>query len=197
MILGAGFDSRGIRQISINDNINVYEIDEPSTQNTKIEKLKQNKIHLPKHIHFISTDLTNKSWKDNLLKSGFSKNKKTLFILEGVLMYLDKQSVDNIFEYIKTCYKECQVIFDYVSKQANTNFKSSEKEIAQKLNEEWLWEIEKEDIKSFLINKSFKQVENFDAIELEKKYFKKHQSKPNISTRTRHGIALAEIIVPF
>ena len=193
VIFGAGFDSRGIRQISTNDNISVFEIDESFTQKIKLEKLKQNKINIPKHIHFIPGDLNQNSWKDELKKEGFSKNNKTLFILEGVLMYLDEESVENVFGYIKECHKGNKVTFDYISKQSRTKDKSSEKEIVKNLNEEWLWEINKSDIKPFLENKNIKLIENLNTIELEKRFFKNNSNKTNASTGKHHGIVLAEV----
>ena len=99
VVLGAGFDLRSIRYD--NDKLKVFELDKKNTQNFKLDTLKKANI-ITKNISYIECDLNNIDWSNDLIKQGFKKNKKTLFLFESVGCYLEENIVNNILSTIKS-----------------------------------------------------------------------------------------------
>ena len=99
VVLGAGFDLRSIRYN--NDKLKVFELDKKNTQNFKLDTLKKAKI-ITNNISYIECDLNNSDWSIDLIKQGFKKNKKTLFLFESVSCYLEENIVNNILSTIKS-----------------------------------------------------------------------------------------------
>ena len=88
VILGAGYDSRPYRFEQLKDRIRVFEVDHHTTQDIKKAKLTEVFGELPNHVTFVSVDLAEDTLEKRLIESGFDKMAKTLFIMEGVTMYL-------------------------------------------------------------------------------------------------------------
>jgi O-methyltransferase involved in polyketide biosynthesis len=59
-------------------------------------------------------DFNKESLKDVLQRAGYEDDRKTLFIWEGVCMYLDPKSVDTILAFIAdSSHRESSIAFDY------------------------------------------------------------------------------------
>ena len=177
LIFGAGFDSRGIRFADLNKKTNIFELDAPVTQEAKISQLKKRRIEINPNITFISIDFNKDSLEDKLIASGFSKNKRSLFILEGLTMYLDPEATDSTFNVINQfAGTGSKVIFDYVysSVLRGENLYYGESEVLNQVknaNEPWSFGIEKGEIESFLKDKNLKLICNLNSHDLEKKFF--------------------------
>lgn len=178
VVFGAGFDSRGLRLMTEHQNTLVFELDVPTTQNAKITQLQKRGVSIPKNINFVSIDFNKESVIDKLKQSGFSRNKKTLFLLEGLLMYLDSDSVKATFKIISdNTIKGSEIVFDFVYgsvlKQEHRYY--GEKDIAKfvrKAGEGWTFGIDEGKLESFLENYSLKLKEKKDSIALEDLFFK-------------------------
>jgi methyltransferase (TIGR00027 family) len=96
VILGAGYDTRAYRIPTLQGRVRVFEIDRLATLGKKIEILKTIFGTIPKHVTFIPLELAQEGCCDALQKAGFSPSKKTLFVLEGLVMYLSRLSVENL-----------------------------------------------------------------------------------------------------
>ncbi|MDQ1274335.1 MAG: Leucine carboxyl methyltransferase [Planctomycetota bacterium] len=101
VILGAGYDTRAYRieGLSGKDNIKVFEVDQPVTQDVKKEKIREIFGGLQENVVYVPLDLTAENLGEKLLGSGYDKSKQTLFIMEGLLMYLSPETVDDIFSF--------------------------------------------------------------------------------------------------
>ena len=193
VIFGAGFDSRGIRFISGYPDASIFELDVPTTQNAKITQLKKRNISIPKNIDFISIDF------NKLIQSGFEKNKKTLFLLEGLLMYLDSYSVQETFQMISdNTIKESEIIFDFVYssvlKQEHRYY--GEKDIAKyvkNVGEGWTFGIGEEELELFLENYSLKVKEKKDSKALEDLFFKDENGELQGKINGTHCIVRAAV----
>jgi len=177
LILGAGFDSRGIRFLSEDSVIKVFELDVPITQNAKIEQFKKRQIKIHPNITFIPIDFNKESLTDKLIDYGFKKNQKTLFLLEGLMMYLSEQAVDSTFQMIDDfAAKKSEIVFDsiYSSVLRKENLYYGEKDVYEyvsKVGEGWTFGIEKNQIEFFLNKYHFSAIEIMDFDKLEKRYF--------------------------
>jgi len=178
LVFGAGFDSRGIRFLNENGKTKVFELDVSIIQNAKINQLKKRRVELNPHIIFISIDFNKESLENKLIEFGFEKNKRSLFILEGLVMYLSKESVDSTFKIIERFSGiNSEIVFDYVylSVLRREDIYYGEKgifDMVNKAGEGWTFGIEKGGIETFLKNYNFSIIEYYNSEELENKYFK-------------------------
>jgi methyltransferase (TIGR00027 family) len=197
LIFGAGFDSRGIRFADLNKKTRIFELDAPITQEAKINQLKKRGVEINSDIVFISIDFNKESLENKLLESGFNKNQKSLFILEGLTMYLDPEAVDSTFNILNQfAGNGSEVVFDYVysSVLRGENLYYGESEVlrgVKKENEPWSFGIEKGEINTFLEERNLKLVHNFDSKELEKEFFEDKHGNTTAKVNGTHCIAYA------
>lgn len=140
VIFGAGFDSRFIR--FYNSETKFFEVDIKETQQNKINLVKKSKYQIDKNIVFIPFNLNNKGIEDKLIKNSFDQNKTTLFLLEGLIMYLEPKNIDSLFKSIfHLGNKDSEVVFDYIDNKIVKNKKLEDTKVVHKLHENWLFGI--------------------------------------------------------
>jgi len=177
LIFGAGFDTRAVRLKTETDAVQVFELDVPLTQQGKLEQYAKRGVTIPPNITFIAIDFDKEALPDKLLAAGFRKGVRSLFILEGLLMYLQPQSVDETFK-VMTMFAGAGsfVVFDYVHaavlQQAGNYYGQEEivKSVA-KAGEHWLFGLDKDTLDKFLNKYGLRVVEHQDALDLERQYF--------------------------
>jgi methyltransferase (TIGR00027 family) len=113
VILGAGYDTRAYRIEGMN-KVRVFEVDQPATQFVKIQRLKEIFGSLPANVSYVPLDLETNRLDIRLAESGYDPSKKTLFTMEGLIMYLDYRTVDWLLAFIvHNSGKGSAVAFDY------------------------------------------------------------------------------------
>ena len=119
VILGAGYDSRPYRFEQLKDRVRVFEVDHHATQEIKKAKLARIFGDLPDYVTFVPVDFAEKTLEKRLVESSYDKTAKTLFIMEGVTMYLNPEAMDNVLSFV-TGYSGLgsSIIFDYFYKSA-------------------------------------------------------------------------------
>ena len=178
VIFGAGMDTRALRFKDKNQGIKVIELDIEKTQRTKLQILKRKKVALPEELIFAPIDFNNQSLREVLQNIGYKNNLKTLFLLEGVTMYLRADAVDKILAFIrKNSQKGSKIAFDYIyaSVLNRENKFYGEREIfdtISKTRERWAFGVEEGDIEKFLLNRGFKLISHYSPPEIEEKYLK-------------------------
>jgi len=111
VILGAGFDTRAYRRP--NDTpVRVFEVDSPQTQIVKREALERAGIDSG-GVTFVPADFEKEDWLACLTAAGFDLGKRTLFLWEGVTMYLDREAVEDTLRKIASTARGSVVAFDY------------------------------------------------------------------------------------
>lgn len=176
LLFGAGFDTRGIRLVDTYEEIEIFELDVTTTISDKLKQYKKRKID-PGKVKYVEIDFNTEKIQDRLKPAGFKYDKKTLYILEGVTMYLNESAIDMDFEFIKeSAGKGSEVVFDYIYKSVleEKNLKYGERKIYQRVKksgEGWTFGIEKEEIHSFLRQRGLVLIRQMDAHKLEEMYF--------------------------
>jgi methyltransferase (TIGR00027 family) len=114
VLFGAGYDTRACRLSGLQENVRVFEVDRADTQAFKKEKVREIFGNLPAHVVYVPVDCEKEKPGDALVRHGFSRGKKTLFVLEGVIMYLPPEAVDETLLFIRDNAGEgSRIIFDY------------------------------------------------------------------------------------
>ena len=117
VILGAGYDSRAYRFEQLRDRVRVFEVDSYATQDIKKAKLVKIFGELPNHVTFVPVDFTRETLEKRLAESSYDEGAKTLFIMEGVAMYLNPEAMDNIMSFVNGYSgSESSILFDYFYK---------------------------------------------------------------------------------
>lgn len=178
LIFGAGFDSRGIRLGKNAKNTRVFELDAPVTQTAKIERYHQKKVEIPENLVFVSIDFDHESLPERLLALGFEKGVPSLFIMEGLTMYLQPESVDSTFRVISEfAGAGSRVVFDhiYASVLRQENLYEGEQVLYNGVagnGEDFFFGIEKGHIDEFLSVYGFAAEKVMDSDALEDMYFR-------------------------
>lgn len=115
IILGAGYDTRAYRIDTLKGHTRVFEIDRPATQERKTGIVTRIFGQLPDHVSFIPHDIGQGPWWLALETAGYSPAKKTLFLLEGLVMYLPRPAVRDLLAGIAGhAAAGSTVLFDFV-----------------------------------------------------------------------------------
>lgn len=177
LLFGAGYDTRALRFQTEAKNTKIFELDVPITQRAKRDQYAKCGLKIPANVEFISIDFDNKSLSEKLDESGFGRDRKSLFVMEGLLMYLQPDSVDETFNVVARFVGEgSEVVFDYVraSVLRQEGLCYGEREIAktvEKAGEKWYFGLEEGEIEQFLNKYDLRTVEHKDANDLERMYF--------------------------
>ena len=130
VIFGAGFDTLALRLHKNFPNNDFIEIDYPTTQTAKKCVIEEHRL-ANDNLKFISLDLTENSLSQTILAADyFRPNTKTLFIAEGLIMYLAKSEIENLFDFVRqNSLKDSQFAFTFMERQANNRvaFRNSSK----------------------------------------------------------------------
>jgi methyltransferase (TIGR00027 family) len=100
VILGVGYDSRAYRFEELKQQTRVFEVDPPATQQVKKERVQGLFKTLPGHVVYIPVDFQKETLTDSLIANGYDQGLKTLFLWEGVTMYIDAGPADAVLSFI-------------------------------------------------------------------------------------------------
>jgi methyltransferase (TIGR00027 family) len=137
----------------------------------------------------VAVDLNKDDIDDRLTRSGFDRTLKTLFILEGVTMYITPEAVDNILAFIGAdAAKDSSVIFNYHRRFDHsvlpTMSKNARPLIATSLQKTPSgFFMEDNAIEKFLAQKGLKLVENVTGEFFKLVYFRGKNSQQPVCCR--------------
>lgn len=183
VFLGAGYDTRAIRFQHLTKDSIIYELDAPTTQREKKKYFERNKIRLPENVVFVPINFNTDELKMTLLSHGFNPNKKSLFIWEGVTMYINQASVRETLSFIRdNSGSGSTIAFDYfydaVINGTTNSFGAKElRESASKLGEKFIFGIEEGRIDEFLKENDFVLLRHYTPKEFEEKYLSINDGK--------------------
>jgi len=183
MIFGAGFDTRALRFQDSMGNTRVFELDAPATQHAKAIQYQKRHLPIPTCLTFIAIDFDKESLPVKLDEAGFRVHQKTLFILEGIVMYLQPKSVEATFQTIMDyAGKGSWIVFDYIYASVLRKEGSyyGERRIVQTVfnaDEQWHFGIENGEIKQFLAKFKMLLIDHKETKDLEQEYFSDRNGK--------------------
>jgi len=120
--LGAGFDTLAYRLAKRYQTVNFIEIDHPATHKIKADALIATDDSL-NNLQWLPVDFTTQVLENELGSfSGWLPDKPTLFILEGVLMYLNEAQVTQLLESLKHLTEgRMRLIFTFVEPHSQSS----------------------------------------------------------------------------
>lgn len=177
VILGAGFDTRAHRIPEVKQKMRVFEIDHPMTQRVKIKKIDKLFNGKSDHVVYVPVDFEYQTIRERLAECGYDPSQKTLFIWEGVTMYISPEAVDETLAFIAGHSAEGSgVIFNYCFQSVvdgSCTLFGAEKfsKYVMKKEEPILFGIETAMTEVFLKQRGFAHVIDADGKDLAEMYF--------------------------
>jgi methyltransferase (TIGR00027 family) len=94
VILGAGLDTFAQRRSTLASRIQVFEIDQPATQEWKRQRLIELGFGIPPFLHLVPVDFeAGDVWWDQLNAAGFNAAQPAIVASTGVSMYLTREAI--------------------------------------------------------------------------------------------------------
>lgn len=113
VFLAAGMDSRAFR-MTFPNGTKIFELDRKEVFNYKLEKL--GNIDPKCERMTLAVDLKDE-WTNKLIEAGFKTQKPTLWLVEGLLMYLKESQVTNLLNQINQLASENDImLFDILTR---------------------------------------------------------------------------------
>lgn len=173
VILGAGYDTRAYRIPGL-ENVRVFEVDHPGTQSAKTEKIKEIFGMLPDHVRYIPVDLAAEDLGQGLLAKGYDRSRNTLFLMEGLVMYLSPEAVDGMLAFmVENSGAGSAILFDYFQGsvvdgtcEAGRNIRDYVKQVGEPL----MFGIEEGMVEKFLEDRGFSRVKSVTSEDYKKLY---------------------------
>jgi methyltransferase (TIGR00027 family) len=197
LLFGAGFDTRALRFQVEAQHTHIFELDAPPTQQAKVQQYQRRSLNVPTNLVFIPIDFDKESLPEKLDAAGFHKDCRSLFILEGVLMYLEPDSVQATFQTIQEyAGMGSRIVFDYVRASVlrgeNTLYgEVGATQTVSKAGEGWQFGLEPNEIASFVADYGFEVSDHKCAQELETAYFQDATGRPVGCINGTHCIVTA------
>ena len=115
IILGAGFDSRGYRFLDRLQGVRFLEVDYGPTQEHKKGRVREVFGALPTEVRYVPMDFTKDDLLTQLRQGGYSEQERSLYIWEGVTMYLPEAAIKDTLRFIRErSAPNSKVVFDYM-----------------------------------------------------------------------------------
>lgn len=198
LIFGAGYDTRALRFQEKAQHTRIFELDKLHTQQAKIKQLKKRNLSFPSNLVFIAIDFEKELLSQKLDTAKFRKGQRNLFIMEGLLMYLEPESVMETFQIIMEYGSTANmVVFDYVQasvlRHEDTLYGEAELvKSVHKADEPWRFGIEPGEIESFAMAQGFEVNDHMCAQELEVTYFQNKDGRTVGRVNGTHCIVTME-----
>ena len=121
VIPGAGLDSRAFR-LKWPGTHTLYEVDQPPVLNYKDATMKGLGVTLPKWRTVVPVKDLAIQWMPDLLRSGFNNKAPTVWVVEGLLYYLDDVAIQQLFHLIDAnSAPGSKILFDVFGKSILTS----------------------------------------------------------------------------
>lgn len=114
VILGAGLDTRPYRFRELLSDVRVFEVDRPETQSWKRQRVQEVLGEAPPNLAYVAIDFDKQDLSEALSRAGCDAALRTLFIWEGVTMYLPEAAVTATLRLVASYAPGSSIVFDFV-----------------------------------------------------------------------------------
>jgi len=174
VIVGAGYDTFAYRNPF--SQLQVFEVDHPSTQRAKRQRLDEGGIPVPRNATFVAADLTVTSLEHALESSAFDRTKPAVFSWLGVVPYLELPAIEATLACVARMPAGTTIVFDYGVSTDALNFaerfvvRKMAKRVAQ-AGEPWKTFFLPDELSALLRRLGFASHVDWGAEEINARYF--------------------------
>jgi methyltransferase (TIGR00027 family) len=174
VVLGAGLDTFALRNPFAGQGVRVFEVDHPSTQAWKRERLTDAGLALPASLTFAPVDFERQSLAGGLERAGFDRARPAFFQWLGVVPYLTREAISATLDFIGDI-EGSAVVFDYTepfenhSPERRANLMATADRAAAR-GEPWLSFFDPPELSAVLRSKGFADIEDLGFADLVRRF---------------------------
>lgn len=185
VVLGAGFDTRSYR-LPEAGKVPVFEVDHPTTQTAKREALRGVVDPLPANVHFVGVDFDHDDLGERLRAAGYDEGRRTLFVWQGVIVYLTREGADATLAFIAGhSAPGSTLVFDSMDSNAlGGSGAIGLRFFTSAMGEKVTFGIGLGEIGPYLENRGFRDVEIFDHAAMERTYLGRRRAAAGVYIAT-------------
>lgn len=173
VVIGAGFDALACRIARAYPHITCYEIDAPEMHRHKqaiIDGLYGNSLP---NLHLLGADLSQVPLETALLQAaGYSRDKPTLFVMEGVAMYLSEEAVRKTLAAMRSLGPLSGLVFTAVGPQrteiGGSGWAAAQTAILKAKGETFNWRLPMGEMQGFLAGEGLRLLSSESYADLQK-----------------------------
>lgn len=159
VIIGAGLDTFAYRQPPAPEGFRVFEVDHRASQETKRDLLAKAEIAIPENLTYVELDIEKLPLKDTLVAAGVDPAQPAFFSCLGVLVYLTKDAVRDLFRMVTGFPAGSELVFTYSGNESADEDPASIAARAKLLGEPWLTRFSPEELVGELRQAGFHAIE--------------------------------------
>jgi len=198
VILGAGLDTFALRRAHIQDGLEIFEIDQAATQQSKRARISAAGLSCPPNLHFLSADFERETVLDVLQRCPlYRSEKRTFFSWLGVTYYLSSGAIFEVLRSIgMASAPESGLAFDYIDRDGFDATKASARirramERTRHAGEPMVFGFKPDRLSAELAPCGFRVVETIDSEMQQARYF--NDRKDGLKATEHFHLALAEV----
>ncbi len=187
VIFGAGYDMSAFCFRDILSNAQIFEVDHPNTQKRKVAKINKQIKDIPGNITYIPVNFETDDLKASLVASGYVSSEKTLFIWEGVIYYLEKESAEATLDFmVNNSASGSKLAFDYLPPEvidgtSTDRLGKKMRNSLAKFGEPFKYGLTNENVDNLLKNHGFTDIRKCSSKEIRDTYFHGNNQKRKVS----------------
>ncbi len=192
VLLGAGLDTFGYR--NRHTGLQVFEVDQPSTQRLKQERLAAAGVPVPDRVTFVPCDFTHEALPAVLEAAGFDRARPAVLAWLGVVMYLDRKDILETLRFVASLPAGTVLIFDYALPPAAVPwlirlfYRTLLKRLAAQ-GEPWISFFEPAQLRADLAGAGFTTIDDLDADTINRRYLDNRTDGLKVSMASRIVVA--------
>lgn len=183
VVIGGGFDVMALVKHKQYPHVQFYELDRGPHQQMKQQALEdlrhQHFTHrdikrlatglkdyaiLNDNIHYIAADLSDPAWRTILIDHGFSANKRSICIGEGLTAYLAPEETTSLLGILQQLLsEESRLILSFIEPSENTAADKISHKVRSTTNEGYKTQLTKDEVPHFMLNNGFQVLECLSA----------------------------------
>lgn len=199
VLLGAGYDSRPYRFAEELRRTRVLEVDHPDTARRKREAVERRLGGAPDNVRYVEIDFTVEDLRAKLADYGYDDSERTLFVLEGVSMFLAPKSVGELLGLVASqSAPDSSIAFDYLFRSVAAGDRSpygarQQARFMERGGEPWLFGIDPGEVEGFVSGSGLALLSNLGPDELEARYLTRGDGRRGGRVTACFGIAHAGV----
>ncbi|WP_022667553.1 SAM-dependent methyltransferase [Desulfospira joergensenii] len=188
VVIGAGYDTRAHRIDGAKENLSVFEVDHPLTQETKIKTIKTIFGSLPGHVTYVPMVFGREQLDEKLSGAGYKRGLKTLFIVEGLLMYIPPAAVEALLRVITGISSAGSALVadyfhtDVIEGTSGLREAKALKQFVEKAGSRLMFGLDPGSVSDFFTRQGFHNLEQVSAPSCKALYFKGESRKRTVSS---------------
>ena len=177
VLLGAGLDTLALRRADLRNRVEVFEVDQPSTQRWKQQRIHQLFGSPPANVTFVPVDFESRvSWRGALADAGFATDRPSLVVSTGVTQYITEQALAATLEQAASLPVGTTIAFTFIVPAESTasvdrELRTVTEQRAAERGEPWISFYQPDDIVAMARAASFATVDHVSPASWRRQWF--------------------------